>query len=221
MTARRPVLPLPIVMLVADRTACGDRRLEDVVQAAVEGGVNMVQLREKDLPAADLYGLATRLRQIVGTQALLLVNDRIDVALAARAHGVELGGSSLPTDTARTLAPDILIGRSVHDVAHAGEAIAAGADLLVVGTMFATRSHPGMMPAGPSLVRKVASLSTVPLIGIGGITAANATQVISAGASGVAAISSIAMAHDPKDAAARLVAAVNEAWPTAPMHRRR
>jgi thiamine-phosphate pyrophosphorylase len=219
-TERRSVLPLPIVMLVTDRQACGDRRLEDVVEAAVEGGVNIVQLREKDLPAADLYGLALRLRQIVGTQALLLVNDRLDVALAAHAHGVELGGSSLPTDIARKLAPGLLIGRSVHDVANAGGAVVDGADLLVVGTMFASRSHPGMTPAGPSLVRKIAAISTVPLIGIGGITPANATQVISAGASGVAAITAITMAIDPKDAAARLVAAVTEAWPTAPLHKR-
>src|SRR5688572_7894283 len=207
-------------MLVTDRHACGDRRLEDVVEAAVEGGVNIVQLREKDLPAAEQYGLALRLRQIVGQQALLLVNDRVDVALAALAHGVELGGSALPTDIARKLAPALLIGRSVHDVANAGGAVADGADLLVVGTMFASRSHPGLSPAGPSLVRKVAAISTVPLIGIGGITAANATQVISAGASGVAVITAITMAPDPKDAAARLVAAVNEAWPTAPLHKR-
>jgi thiamine-phosphate diphosphorylase len=191
-----------------------------VVEAAVEGGVNVVQLREKDLPAAELYGLALRLRQIVGTQALLLVNDRVDVALAAGAHGVQLAGNSLPCDVARTLAPDLLIGRSVHDVAHAATAITDSADLLVVGTMFASRSHPGLTPAGPSLVRKVAALSTVPLIGIGGITAANATQVIAAGASGVAAITAVSQAPDPRDAASRLVAAVNEAWPTAPLHRR-
>ena len=220
MTERRPVLPLPIVMLVTDRHANGDRRLEDVVEAAVAGGVNVIQLREKDLPAAELYGLALRLRQIVGNQALLLVNDRVDVALAAQAHGIELGGNALPTEIARELAPDLLIGRSVHDVAHAGAAVVDGADLLVVGTMFNSRSHPGMTPAGPSLIRKVAALSTVPLIGIGGITPANATQVISAGASGVAAISAITMAHDPRDAATRLVAAVNESWPTAPLHKR-
>jgi thiamine-phosphate pyrophosphorylase len=219
-TDLRPVLPLPIVMLVTDRHACGVRRLEDVVEAAVEGGVNMVQLREKDLSAGDLYGLSLRLRQIVGTQALLLVNDRVDVALASGAAGVELGGTSLPTEIARRLAPGLLIGRSVHDVAHAAEAVADGADLLVVGTMFASRSHPGQTPAGPSLVRKVAALSTVPLIGIGGITPANATQVIAAGAGGVAVISAIALASDPRDAAARLVAAVNEAWPTAPLHKR-
>ena len=86
--------------------------------------------------------------------------------------------------------------------------------------MFVSRSHPGLNPAGPPLVRKVAAISTVPLIGIGGITPANATQVISAGASGVAVISAITMAPDPKDAAARLVAAVNEAWPTPPLHKR-
>lgn len=221
MSAARPVLPLPIVMLVTDRHACGERRLEDVVEAALEGGVNMVQLREKDLPARELYDLALRLRQIVGTQALLLVNDRLDVALAAGAHGVELGGMSLPCDVARELAPDLLIGRSVHDVANAAGAVTNGADLLVVGTMFASRSHPGMSPAGPSLVRKVAAVTSAPLIGIGGITAANATQVIAAGASGVAAITSITQAHDPRDAAARLVAAVNDAWATAPLHKRR
>jgi thiamine-phosphate pyrophosphorylase len=219
-TERRSVLPLPIVMLVTDRHACGDRRLEDVVEAAVGGGVNVVQLREKDLSAADQYGLALRLRKLVGHQALLLVNDRVDVALAAGAHGVQLGGHGLPCDIARTLAPNLLIGRSVHDATSAGVAVASSADLLVVGTMFASRSHPGLSPAGPSLIRKVAALSTVPLIGIGGITAANATQVISAGASGVAAITAITMASDPKDAAARLVAAVNEAWPTAPLHKR-
>ena len=220
MTERRSVLPLPIVMLVTDRHACDDRRLEDVVEAAVEGGVNIVQLREKDLPAAELYGLALRLRKVVGSQALLLVNDRIDVALAADAHGVQLGGNGLPCEIARKLAPNMLIGRSVHDAASAGVAVASSADLLLVGTMFASRSHPGLTPAGPPLIRKVAALSTLPLIGIGGITAANATQVISAGASGVAAITAITMAPDPKDAAARLVTAVNEAWPTAPLHKR-
>jgi thiamine-phosphate pyrophosphorylase len=218
--AARPVLPLPIVMLVTDRRTCGERRLEDVVEAALEGGVNVVQLREKDLPARELYELALRLRQIVGMQALLLVNDRIDVALAAGAHGAELGGDSLPTEIARQLASDLLIGRSVHAVTHAAEAIADGADLLVVGTMFASRSHPGLSPAGPSLVRKVAGITSAPLIGIGGITAANATQVVAAGASGVAAITAITQAQDPRDAAARLVKAVNEAWPTAPLHKR-
>jgi thiamine-phosphate pyrophosphorylase len=211
---------MPLIMLVTDRTACGERRLEEVVEAAVEGGVNVVQLREKDLSAAELYALATRLRQVVGTQALLFVNDRIDVALAAGAHGVQLGGASLPAEVARQLAPELLIGSSVHDVARGADAVRGGADLLLVGTMFASRSHPGQVPSGPSLVRKIAGLTSMPLVGIGGITSGNAPQVIGAGASGVAAISSIVSALDPRDGAVKLVAAVNEAWPTAPLHKR-
>lgn len=219
-TLVRPTLPLPVVMLVTDRRACGDRKLDDVVAAAVDGGVNVVQLREKDLPGADLYHLATRLRAAVGTRALLLVNERIDVALAADADGVQLGAAAIPCEVARELLPEKLIGRSVHDTARAADAVAKGADLLLVGTMFASRSHPGSLPNGPTLVRKIATMTPTPLIGIGGITAANAAQVIGAGASGVAVISEILTALDPREAAAGLVGVVQDAWPTAPLHRR-
>ncbi|MCC6175129.1 MAG: thiamine phosphate synthase [Chloroflexi bacterium] len=220
MNGGRPVLPLPIVMFVTGCEGFRDRRLEDVVQAVVEGGVNAIQVREKSMPAGELYAVVQRLRAIVGNQALLLVNDRVDVALAAGADGVQLGESGLPCEAARRLAPDLVLGRSVHDVARAAEAIQSGADLLVVGTMFASTSHPGSLTAGPPLIRKIAAKTTLPLIGIGGITAGNAAQVIGAGASGVAVISTIAGAPDPREAAARLVAAVTEAWPTAPLHKR-
>ena len=219
-TVVRPTLPLPIVMLVTDRRACGERKLDEVVSSAVDGGVNVVQLREKDLSGADLYHLAQKLRAAVGGRALLLVNERIDVALAADADGVQLGGAGIPCDVARGLLPEKLIGRSVHDTAHAAEAVARGADLLLVGTMFASRSHPGTLPNGPTLVRKIAALTPAPLVGIGGITAGNAAQVIAAGASGVAVISEVVAALDPREAASRLVAAVQAAWPTAPLHRR-
>ena len=227
----RPRLPLPCIMLVTDRRAVAERspdatpsspyrRLEDVVGAAVEGGVNVVQVREKDLPSGELYELVARLIAIVGSRALVLVNDRLDVALATGADGVQLGTTALPTEVARPLAPGLLLGRSVHDVACAAEAAARGADLLVVGTMFATSSHPGLSPAGPNLLRKIAAATHVPLVGIGGIGVANAHQVIAAGASGVAVISEILRAPDPREAAARLTAAVDEAWPTAPLHKR-
>ena len=219
-TVVRPTLPLPIVMLVTDRHLCGDRKLDEVVAVAVDGGVNVVQLREKVLPGADLYHLATKLRAAVGTRALLLVNERIDVALAAGADGVQLGADGIPCEVARGLLPEHLIGRSVHDTARAADAVAKGADLLLVGTMFASRSHPGTPPNGPTLLRKIAAMTATPLIGIGGITAGNAAQVIAAGASGVAVISEIVAALDPRDSAARLVAAVQDAWPTAPLHKR-
>lgn len=220
MTDARPRLPLPCVMLITDRRACGERRLEDIVVAAVEGGVNIVQIREKDLPSRELYDLASHLVGLVGSRALVLVNERLDVAMAAGADGVQLGGSALPTEAVRPLSSRLLLGRSVHDVAYAAEAAARGADLLLVGTIFASRSHPSVPPAGPHLLRKVAATVDLPLIGVGGITAANAAQVIGAGASGVAVISEILQGLDPREAAIRLVAAVQEAWPTAPLHRR-
>ncbi len=220
MNLGRARLPLPCVMLVTDRRACGERTLEDVVHAAVEGGVNVVQVREKDLSGGELYDLVLRIMHAARPRALVLVNERLDVALATGADGVQLGATALPTEAARPLADPMLLGRSVHDVSFAAEAAARGADLLLAGSIFASRSHPGIPPAGPSLLRKIAATTSVPLIGIGGISAANAGQVIAAGASGVAVISDILGALDPRAAAARLVAAVEDAWPTAPLHRR-
>lgn len=220
MSLGRPELPLPSVMLVTDRRMCGDRRLEDVVQAAVEGGVNVVQVREKDLPSGELYELVLRVIGVARPRAVVMVNDRIDVALAAGADGVQLGMSAMPLEAARRIAGHLMIGRSVHDVSCAAEAGARGADLLLVGTIFASASHPGIQPAGPSLIRKIAATTSVPIIGIGGITAGNVGQVIAAGASGVAVIGEVWRALDPRAAASKLVAAANEAWPTAPLHRR-
>ncbi|HYU19303.1 MAG TPA: thiamine phosphate synthase [Chloroflexota bacterium] len=220
MTEPRPCLPVPIVMLVTDRTRCGQRRLEDVIGAAVEGGVNVVQVREKDLSGGELFRLVERVLSVVGTRALVLVNDRLDVALAAGADGVQLGSAALPTEAARQVASRLLLGRSVHDLGCAVEATAEGADLLVVGSIFASPSHPALLPAGPPLLRKIASAVQLPLVGIGGITAANAAQVIGAGSSGVAVISEILDAFDPREATRRLASAVHAAWPTTPLHKR-
>ncbi|MFN8524305.1 MAG: thiamine phosphate synthase [Chloroflexota bacterium] len=221
MTDARATLPLPVIMLVTDRKICGERSLDDVVAAAVDGGVNVVQVREKDLSGGQLFALVTRLAGIVRRRALLLVNERVDVAIAAGADGVQLGEDALPPQVVRAMAPGLLISRSVHDTTGAAEAAARGADMLVVGSMFATGSHPGALPGGPTLLRKIAASVSVPLVGIGGIRAANASQVIGAGAAGVAVLSKIQADPDPRASANRLASAVREAWPTAPLHRRR
>ena len=220
MSGARPRLPLPCIMLVTDGRAHDGRRLDDTVEAAIEGGVNVVQVRDKERPGGELYTVVERLVRLVRRRALVMVNERLDVALAAGADGVQLGGSALPTEAARRLAPDLLIGRAVHDSTCAGEASARGADLLLVGTIFASRSHPEISPAGPSLLRKVAATTHLPLVGIGGVTASNAAQVIGAGASGVAVVSEIVDAREPREATAKLVATVRAAWPTAPLHKR-
>ena len=208
-------LPKPCVALITDRTVCGGtERLEWAVEAAVAGGVHLVQLREKDLGAGPLLSLALRLRRITEGKALFFVNDRLDVALACGADGVQLGEESLPVEQARSLLAGraLLIGRSVHDLTGARLAAEAGADFLQIGTIFESASHPGQRPVGVEMVHAIASAVNVPVLGVGGITAGNATEVMEAGAIGVAVIREVLAASSPYQAALRLRQAVDQAY---------
>ncbi len=210
-------LPWPCLCLVTDRRLGGDQTLVSKVAQAVAGGVNLVQLREKDLPGRPLMNLATELRAVISSSALLLINERADVAAAARADGVQLGEEALPTKEVRKiLGPEALIGRSVHSEQGAKLAEAEGADFLLVGTMYATSSHPGHEPAGPELIRRIAAGCSLPLMGIGGINEVNLGPVLEAGAQGVAVISSILAAPDPEKAARGLRQAMLAALPVSP-----
>ena len=174
----------------------------------------MVQLREKDLSGATLLDLAQRLVEAVGDRALVVVNERSDIAAISNASGVQLGEEAIPVSAARSVVGDeALIGRSVHSEIAASLATEEGADFLIAGTMFATGSHPDATPAGPGLVRLVVDVSPLPVIGIGGITPANLDQVLAAGAAGVAVISSILASPDPERAAADLKEALVKSWP--------
>ncbi len=199
------VLPDPCLCLVTDRHVGDEATLIERVAEAVAGGVDLVQLREKDLHGAQLLDLAKRLRQAICGRALLVINERVDVAAALPADGAQLGEDAVPVTAARSiLGPDMLIGRSVHSVEGAEQAARDGADFLVVGTMFASRSHPGEEPAGPRLLSQVLDNCSLPAIGIGGITVDNCHQVMGAGARGVAVITGILAAPHPGEAALRL-----------------
>ncbi|MYC31664.1 MAG: thiamine phosphate synthase, partial [Chloroflexi bacterium] len=179
-------LPRPCLCLVTDRRVCPSDELPGRVAAAVDGGVDIIQLRDKEMPGAALLELAERLRRVVAGRALLLINERADVAMAAEVDGVQLGEAALPTSAVRAIMGDAAtIGRSVHSVSGACEAAESGADFLVVGTMFASNSHPGEEPSGPGLLSRIASAGVdIPMLGIGGINEHNAGEVISAGAHG-------------------------------------
>ncbi len=208
---RSPV-PIPCLCLVTDRTVGDPDSLVKRVAAAVTGGVDMVQVREKDMPGAKLLELVVSLKEAVGDQAVVLVNERVDVAFASGVSGVHLGEDGLGVATARRILGDgYLVGRSVHSLAAAEEAEAQGADFLIVGTMYSTRSHPGALPAGPELMRNISRHCRVPLIGIGGINESNLGEVFRAGASGVAVITSILNSDDPEAAAWRLKTAMQSA----------
>jgi thiamine-phosphate pyrophosphorylase len=199
-------------MLVTDRKQCGERPLAEVVDEAIHGGVNVVQLREKDLPASELYAVARQLRGVCGSRALLLINDRVDVALISGADGVHLGERSVPVAAARKLLPpSMLVGRSVHSVNAAREAEQDGADYVLVGTVFASPSHPEVEPAGVGMLESVRSRIGIPVLGIGGITPENVGGCWQAGADGVAVQSAILRADDPRRVATLLAPAGEEA----------
>ncbi len=213
-----PALPEPCLCLVTDRRVGDEHTLVHRAAEAVTGGVDLVQVREKDLPGCHLLSLAASFRDAIGSRALLIISERADVGMAAGADGVQLPEDALPVAAVRRImGPQALIGRSVHSEEGAVRAAADGADFLIVGTMYATGSHPTATPAGPGLVRRIVRLlearaASVPLIGIGGITADNLGEVIRAGAGGVAVITSILASPDPKAEARRLKQAMLSAW---------
>jgi len=194
-------------MLVTDRTLCPD--LVTAVDAALSGGVDVLQLREKDLPDSDLLRLARQLRQVSAGRALFLVNGSLDVALAVGADGVHLPQAAPLIERPR---PDFLLGRSVHSRDEALAAAAERLDYLVAGPVYATRSHPGAAPAGLRLIEAIVPAVSLPVLAIGGVTAANVGEVVAAGASGGAVISAVLASPDPAAAARELRRALDAAW---------
>ena len=199
--------------LVTDARLGGGRPLSDLVRAAVEGGVTLVQLREKDGSARSILAQAAALRALLAPRAVpLIVNDRLDLALAAGADGVHLGQGDLPCAVARRLAgPDFLLGVSVSSPAEAAQAESEGADYLGVSPVFDTPTKRDTPSAtGLAGLRAIRAATRLPLVAIGGIHAGNAAEVIRAGADGVAVVSAIMAARDPRAAAHALAAAVFE-----------
>jgi thiamine-phosphate diphosphorylase len=205
-------LPIPCLTLITDRRLCQSLSLEEAVVRAVGGGVNVVQLREKDLAAAQLLPLADRLRAVTQDKALLIVNSRLDVAQVCGADGVHLPERGPSVAVTHRLAGDgLIVGRSVHSVEEAVKAQEEGADYVQVGAIFPTRSHPGLPAAGLALVKGIAARVTIPIVAVGGISAGNVGQVMEAGARGAAVISAILDAPSPGAAARRLAEAMVEA----------
>lgn len=193
--------------LVTDRKQTGGRPLIDVVHAALDGGVGAVQLREKDLEGGELYRLAEDLRVLTDRyDARLLINDRIDVALAVEADGVQLGQQSFPVMTTRQLlGPGRLIGVSTHSSAEIDAA--KGADFIVFGPVYFTPSKAVYgEPQGLDRLRQAVMRSSAPVIAIGGIKQEQIPAVISAGAQGIGVITAISTATDPARASRELLA---------------
>ncbi|HTM06987.1 MAG TPA: thiamine phosphate synthase [Verrucomicrobiae bacterium] len=194
--------------LVTDRRQTGGRPLLEVVERALLGGVKAVQLREKDLTGVDLFRLAEALKNLcLRHAAALFINDRVDVALAVDAEGVQLGGESMPIAAARELVGEKrFIGASVHSPAEAEAAERSGADFLVFGPVYFTPSKAGYgVPQGLERLQKLVEKISVPVYAIGGINSGNAAFVRKTGACGVALISAVMSAPDPAAAAMQIL----------------
>ena len=188
----------------------------EVVEAAVTAGVDLVQLREKEHTARERYRIGREVRAICSAGGVpMIVNDRIDLALALGADGVHLGADDVPITVARELlGPDALIGRSVDGADAAAAAAADGADYVGVGAVYETGTkavRDAQQAVGPDRIAAITAQVDIPVVGIGGITPNRAGAVIEAGAAGVAVVSAIMADPDPQAATRRLQAAVAEA----------
>lgn len=193
--------------LITDRRQAKGGDLLAAVERALSGGVRAVQLREKDMDGRELLELARKMRVLTSRHgAKLLINDRVDIALAAGADGVHLGVASiLPADARRLLGPDRLIGCSAHGMEELAAAEAGGADFVTFGPVYTTPSKARFgPPLGVEALRRACAASGIPVFALGGVGQRNIGEVIAAGADGIAAISAILAAPDPGTAASEI-----------------
>lgn len=202
--------------LVADVNYAMGRALVSVVEEAVRGGATMVQLRAKGLETREFLELATRMASALKRRSIpLIINDRMDIALACRADGVHLGQDDMPPDMARKLlGKSRIIGVSVNTLKEAREAERLGADYVGLGPIYPTSTKDTDLPVlGPEGIRRIRKKIGIPIVAIGGINAGNAADVMKAGAAGVAVVSAILGSPDACKAAADLKARLSSrAW---------
>jgi thiamine-phosphate pyrophosphorylase len=193
--------------LVTDRSLSLGRPLEYIVEEAVKGGVGMVQLREKDCTTREFYLQAVALKACLKPYNIpLIINDRLDIALACDAEGLHIGQTDLPCSVARKiLGKDKIIGLSVENVQDALDANTLDIDYIGISPVFTTPTKTDTATElGLAGIREISSLSKHPCVGIGGIHFDNAQKVIQAGADGISVVSAIMSAADPRLAASRL-----------------
>jgi thiamine-phosphate pyrophosphorylase len=200
--------------LVTDREFSLGRAVSEIVEKAVRGGVSMVQLREKEITTRDFLSLAVELKSLLKRSGIpLIINDRIDIALAINADGVHVGQNDMPVEMIRKImGNDVLIGLSVESISDAEAANTLDIDYIGISPVFATSTKKELVSGlGIDGVRGIVKVSKFPAVGIGGINYSNTEDIITAGADGVAVVSAICSADDPEYAASALSVKVSSA----------
>ena len=194
--------------LVTDRTLCHNRSLETIVREAVEGGVTMVQLREKYASSKEFYEIANRIKKVLQPHRVpLIINDRLDIAIACDADGLHIGQNDLPYEVARKiLGKEKIIGLSVENIRDAIDANSLDVDYIGISPVFGTPTKTDTaLPLGLEGVKTIAEISKHPTVGIGGLNIHNSKEVMDAGADGIAVVSAIMSANHPGNAASELI----------------
>lgn len=185
-----------------------------ILEAVLAGGCKIIQLREKDWDERDLYDLALEFRKrTIRAKALLIINDHVDVALAADADGVHLGQEDLPIPAARHIAPDLIIGASTHSLEEAIRAEKEGADYVNIGPIFPTKTKDVVAQTlGPDTIRRISPHLNIPFTTMGGINVNNLSQVLDAGARRVAVVTAVTRAGDVSERVRELRKSIRSYW---------
>jgi len=193
--------------LVTSQSMSRGRTTLEIVRAALDGGVKLIQLREKNLCAREIVRLGMKVRKLTEKAgALLIINDRLDVAMAVGADGIHLGQDDLPVAGAREIAPDLIIGASTHSVEEAVEAQKQGASYVNIGPIFPTRTKKWDKDfLGLDGLRRMSSAVSIPFTVMGGIKKHHIPELLSAGARIIAVVTAITAADDPERAARELM----------------
>ena len=197
------------LIVVTDTALAAPRSVRDVVADALDAGAPAIQLRDKNADASTILAEARELLTLVRRYgALLFINDRIDVALAAGADGVHLGPDDIPIEAARRIAPGLLIGYSTDDPEEARRAQDAGADYIGCGAVFGTRTKDvGGEAIGIDRLNNVVDAASIPVVGIGGVTVENVHEIGRSRAAGAAVVGAVMAAEDPASTVRSLLAA--------------
>jgi len=199
--------------IIIDPEVAGDRPEEEIARQAIEGGARLVQLRDKQREKGLQLAVARSLKEICAQAGVpLIINDHLDLALAAEADGVHVGQKDLPVSIVRRLMPHAIIGCSTNNVEEALRAQADGASYVSVGRLFPTDSKADTRPATLDMLRAVKQAVNIPVAAIGGISEENIDAVLAVGADLVAVIGAVVAAPDVREAARRLAERINQHW---------
>ncbi len=193
--------------LVTDRELMSTQILEEAVESAIQGGCTIVQLREKSASSLDFYQYATKVKAVTDKYKIpLIINDRVDIALAIDAAGIHVGQSDLPAEVVRRIiGRDKIVGVSANTVEDAIKAVNAGADYIGVGALYSTNTKTDAELVSKEQLLAVRKAVNIPIVGIGGISNKNAGELVATGIDGIAVVSAIIAQNDIKKAAQELL----------------